>query len=73
MRKQTTARTRKRPTASSSERSGLIAKNQTEAQSAGAKPTLDNRSHRTITGSNRLDLRIHIRQLSLVGARNSYS
>jgi hypothetical protein len=43
------ARTRKQDSASSTETSGLIAKGQKPPRSAGAKPTLDDRSHRTIS------------------------
>ena len=50
MRKQTIALTRKHRKASSSESSGLIANEKNSKRSAVAKPTLDNRSHRTITG-----------------------
>ena len=53
MRKQTIALTRKHRKASSSESSGLIANEKNSKRSAVAKPTLDNRSHRTITGSTR--------------------
>jgi hypothetical protein len=47
MRKKTTPRTRKQDNASSAETSGLIAKGKNRTQSARAKPTLDNRPHRT--------------------------
>ena len=70
MRKQTTARTRKRPTVSSSKSSGLIGKVQKGKPSARAKPALDNRSHRTITGSRLLDHLEFSSRVLKFGARN---
>jgi hypothetical protein len=48
MRQKTTPRARKKKTASSCDKTGLIAKKSNRAQSAGTKSILDNRSHRTI-------------------------
>jgi hypothetical protein len=46
MRKKTEPRSQKKP-ASRSKHSGLIVRSTISDQSAGAKPALDNRSHRT--------------------------
>ena len=47
MRKQTDSRTPKHNQARSSKQAGLIVTHQNDRRSVAAKPTLDNRSHRT--------------------------
>jgi hypothetical protein len=61
MRKKTTPRARKKNTASSCEKTGLIAKDSNRTQSAGTKSVLDNRSHRTQSAGTKsvLDNRSH--------------
>jgi hypothetical protein len=49
MRKKTTPRDRKKNTASSCEKTGLIANNKTNRRSVGTESVLDNRSHSYIT------------------------